>query len=107
MPYQPEAFEIQGVTFRLLPSSPHNMRKAQNFLQEEMQDAGIESVDEDSQWDVLSQVNLSILKACAEPVGDEGFDDIDPMQLDGNEVKYYFQQFMGKSSGTPNALKGF
>lgn len=107
MSYQQETFDIQGVKFRLKSSSVRNMRGAQDFLENRVEEIGVGEVTEDTQWEVLAEMNMAILEACAEPVGDEGFDAIEAEAIDSNKVNHYFQQFMGKSPTTSSALNAY
>jgi len=93
MGYSRPTFEIQGVTFKLKPTSPRNVKELSDYIQE----SDIEDPEEveDGERDFIQETAdqwMEILQLIAEPQ-DGTFEDIDPMDIDINKVDYYLADF--------------
>jgi len=87
MSYKREVFNIQGVTFKLRPTSPKNVRAIT-----EVQEEDFDFSDEEDQFVANAKMHLKLLDLFAEAVdGDPS--DIDPEDLDIAKVNHYFSLF--------------
>lgn len=93
MGYTRPTFEIQGVTFKLKPTSPRNVKELSDYIEE----SDIEEPDEEEDglgvMEDLAEQYMSVLRLIAEPQ-DGSFEDIDPMDIDINKVDAYLGDFM-------------
>lgn len=93
MGYTRPTFEIQGVTMKLKPTSPRNVKELSDYIEE----SDIEEPDEEDEgFDVMADLAdqyMSVLRLIAEPQ-DGSFEDIDPMDIDINKVDAYLSDFM-------------
>jgi hypothetical protein len=92
MGYSRPTFEVQGVTFKLKPTSPRNVKALSDYIEEsdiedpEDVEGGRDPFEETAeQW-------MKILELIAEPQ-DGTLEDIDPMGIDINKVDYYLADF--------------
>ena len=96
MAYSRPTFEVQGVTFKLKPTSPRNVKNLQDFVE----DSDIEEeADENTQIEQLADQYIEVLQLIAEPQNGS-FEDVDPMDLDINLVDAYLRDFMPIGTGT-------
>jgi len=95
MGYSRPTFEVQGITFKLKPTSPRNVQN----LMEYVEDSDIQP-DEDQPFHGLAEQYMDVLRRMAEPQGDGSFEDIDPLDLDINKVDYYLEDFLPVGTAT-------
>lgn len=99
MAYTLSTFNVQGVKFKLKPTSPRNMMHLQNYVDESVE---INEDAEEGDTDYIqatAEQYMEILKLIAYP--EEGsFDDIDPMDIDVNKIDYYLGDFMPAGTAT-------
>ena len=96
MAYSRPTFEVQGVTFKLKPTSPRNVKSLQDFVE----DSDIEEeADGDAQIEQLADQYIEVLQLIAEPQNGS-LEDVDPMDLDINLVDAYLRDFMPIGTGT-------
>jgi len=96
MAYSRPTFEVQGVTFKLKPTSPRNVQNLQDFVE----DSDIEEeADGDAQIEQLADQYIEVLQLIAEPQNGS-LEDVDPMDLDINLVDAYLRDFMPIGTGT-------
>lgn len=85
--YKLETFEIQGVRFKMKPTSPRNVRA--------VRDTDTDAFDFSDEEDPIlanAKMHLELLQLVAEPI--EGkVEDIDPEDLDIGKVMHYFNLF--------------
>jgi len=93
MGYTRPTFKIQGVSFKLKPTSPRNVKELSDYIEdsdvEDPEEAG-EGVDFTAK---LAEQYMDVLLLIAEPQ-DGSFEDIDPMDIDINKVDAYLADFM-------------
>jgi hypothetical protein len=90
MDYRRPTFEIQGVELQVKPTSPINMKKMQEFSEE----IDVSDFQGEDETEKLAKMNMELLRRVAEPVGEKGLDEIDPMHMDMNKVQHYAKFFM-------------
>jgi len=96
MAYSRPTFEVQGVTFKLKPTSPRNVKDLQDFVE----DSDIEEdADGDAQIKQLADQYMDVLQLIADP-RDGAFEDVDKMDLDINLVDSYLRDFMPIGTAT-------
>jgi len=96
MAYSRPTFEVQGVTFKLKPTSPRNVKDLQNFVE----DSDIEeNADGDAQIEQLADQYMDVLQLIADPQ-DGTFEDVDKMDLNINLVDSYLRDFMPIGTAT-------
>jgi hypothetical protein len=92
MGYTRPTFEIQGVTFKLKPTSPRNVKELSDFIE----NSAIEEPDgDDTEAAIagLADQYYEVLRLIAEPQ-DGSMQDIEPMDIDINMVDAYLNDFM-------------
>lgn len=87
MNYTRPQFKIQGVTFKLRPTSPKNVRAIT-----EIQEEDFDFSDEEDPFVANAKMHLQLLDLFAEPV-DGDVSEIDPEDLDLAKVNHYFSLF--------------
>jgi len=93
MGYTRPTFEIQGVTFKLKPTSPRNVKELSDYIEESDIEEPDEEADNLGVMEDLAEQYMSVLRLIAEPQ-DGSFEDIDPMDIDINKVDAYLGDFM-------------
>lgn len=96
MAYSRPTFEVQGVTFKLKPTSPRNVKNLQDFVEESDIE---EEADDSAQIEQLADQYMDVLELIAEPQ-DGTFGDVDKMDLDINLVDAYLRDFMPIGTAT-------
>ena len=94
MPYSRPTFEVQGVTFKLKPTSPKNVQELMDYIE----DSDIEP-EEDQPLMGLAEQYKNVLRLMANPQ-DGSIGDIDAMEIDINKVDYYLEDFLPVGSET-------
>lgn len=94
MSYELETFDIQGVRFKMKPTSPRNVRAVQN-----MDPDDFDVSEEDDPIIANAKMHLDLLGLFAEPIRGD-VEDIDPEELDIGKVTHYFRVFTRPLSGT-------
>lgn len=102
MAYSRPTFEIQGVTFKLKPTSPRNVKELSDYIEESDIQGPEDEEEVDEDRDFIQETAdewMEILQLIAEPQ-DGTFEDVDPMNIDINKVDYYLSDFMPVASET-------
>lgn len=89
MGYTRPTFKVQGVTFKLKPTSPRNVKELQDYIV----DSDIEDPEDDQALEALANQYKDVLRLIAEPQ-DGTLEDIEPMDIDLNLVDSYLEDFM-------------
>lgn len=93
MGYTRPTFEIQGVTFKLKPTSPRNVTELADYIENSTIEDMEEVDEEETIIEATARQYKDILQLIAEPQ-DGQMTDIDPMDLDINKVDHYLADFM-------------
>jgi len=93
MGYTRPTFEIQGVTFKLKPTSPRNVKELSDYIEESDIEEPDDEEDDLGVMEDLAEQYMSVLRLIAEPQ-DGSFEDIEPMDVDINKVDAYLSDFM-------------
>jgi len=95
MSYTRPTFTVQGVTFKLKPTSPRNVQQLMSFVK----DSDIQSDEDDTGMATLAKQYETVLSLIADPE-DGSMDDIDPMEIDINQIDHYLQDFLPVGTAT-------